>query len=342
MATPLILLQLNEPSGSTSFTNSGSVGGTWTTSATPPTSGATGILGNGVSFPGTQSNYIYLIGDSASRAVEPTQVTMICWIYLLAEATGSNYVHLFSKAYYSNDEWSNGEPYVALELTIPRNALNPAFTVTTSGARNTLTAPQPISLNFWHQIALTYDGTTLTGYIDGVSQGTMTLNASIDYGTHGDWLCGGNFPPYFEAEVLDGTLDQLAVYNNSFTSQQVFLDYLTTWNTHYNINPIPIAYPTVENVIPSTGSNIQPGQIIQFDVTTTNMLKRVFVLIKFNSLNIYEVCHDGTAFAPNYNNVNCMRNIITNGYRYTILRSGGWPDAPTIVADAFDTSGGED
>jgi hypothetical protein len=100
--------------------------------------------------------------------------------------------------------------------------------------------------------------------------------------------------------------------------------------------------PTVENIIPTPDTQLAINQVVQFDVTTTNLIKRVLVFVRFNNLNIYEVAHDGTVFGPSYTNASCLRVPITGGFRFFLLRNNGWPDSPIVVADAFDTSGGED
>jgi hypothetical protein len=67
----------------------------------------------------------------------------------------------------------------------------------------------------WHHIAVTYDGTTLTIYVDGVSDGSY-VNAAFSLFTAGYIGSDGGGDPYF-----DGNIDDVAVWTSCLTGTQI-------------------------------------------------------------------------------------------------------------------------
>jgi hypothetical protein len=89
-----------------------------------------------------------------------------------------------------------------------------------------------ITLNVWHLVGLTYDGTTLTGYKDGVSFGTATFNRAAPYNN-------GNINMYYALGLSDGTnlgngsyanfrLGDFQVFNAALTADQMNRNYMST------------------------------------------------------------------------------------------------------------------
>lgn len=75
-----------------------------------------------------------------------------------------------------------------------------------------------ITTGGWHHIAETWDGTTLTVYIDGVSKGTGTGSGAISSDAN-NLLIGGTTTANF-----DGGIDDFKVYNFALTASQILLD----------------------------------------------------------------------------------------------------------------------
>lgn len=100
--------------------------------------------------------------------------------------------------------------------------------------------------------------------------------------------------------------------------------------------------PTVANFAPAPGTPIARGAPIAFDVTDdSGTFRRIFVMAHFPRLGVTEVIHDGDGFRGPYAAASA-RAFIAYGFRYSVLRGGGWPDAPTILVHAIDASGNED
>jgi hypothetical protein len=98
--------------------------------------------------------------------------------------------------------------------------------------------------------------------------------------------------------------------------------------------------PTITIVSPTVGTAITPTTPLIVDVADDVALRRVFVSVAFPARGLEEVVHDGAAFAPVYAD-SSSRAVITNGYRYTIVRREGWPSAPTLKVHAIDVTGNE-
>ncbi len=99
--------------------------------------------------------------------------------------------------------------------------------------------------------------------------------------------------------------------------------------------------PIVGNYSPLAGTPIAKTTSISFDVTEeTGAFRRVFVVAFYSATGISELIHDGDGFRGFYSTTSARR-AIAGGFRYTVLRAGGWPAAPTIQTFAIDLAGNE-
>ena len=80
----------------------------------------------------------------------------------------------------------------------------------------------PISTSTWHHIALTYDGSSLRAYLDGVQQGTaqQTALSSVSAPVQlGALIVGSSNTDWFA-----GTLDEVRVYNRALSQAEIQVD----------------------------------------------------------------------------------------------------------------------
>lgn len=96
--------------------------------------------------------------------------------------------------------------------------------------------------------------------------------------------------------------------------------------------------PPVVSLV-SPGEIIDAGQPIVVDVVDPH-LGRVFVVARYPSTGKEELVHQGDRFTTEFNGQS-TRAPITNGFRFTLRRSGGWPASPIIEVYAFDSTGRE-
>jgi len=96
--------------------------------------------------------------------------------------------------------------------------------------------------------------------------------------------------------------------------------------------------PTIENVLPAPGGALDVDEAITFDLVDDYGFTRVFLYAKFPTSGTWEVIHDGTAFGPKYS-AGSSRTPDGNGYSYSVQRTGGWPESPTLEVLPVDSSG---
>ncbi len=102
--------------------------------------------------------------------------------------------------------------------------------------------------------------------------------------------------------------------------------------------PLDTAAPVIDNFSPAQGSDIEPQQSLMFDVTDESGLFSTIIVHAVFADGVEEVVHDGTNFRGFYTSTS-SRVLITNGWRYTVLRSGGWPSSPVMIR-VFAVDGG--
>lgn len=95
--------------------------------------------------------------------------------------------------------------------------------------------------------------------------------------------------------------------------------------------------PLVGDYDPAPGTKLSRAQPLRFSVTDDQgALFTVLVAVAF-STGVAELAHDGTRFLSPY--AGSTRVPVAGGYRYTLVRSGGWPAAPTVQTIPIDTAG---
>lgn len=94
--------------------------------------------------------------------------------------------------------------------------------------------------------------------------------------------------------------------------------------------------PAITNFSPAGGTQILPGTLLTFDITDTAL--RLVAVVAYYPDGIYEVVHDGTDFAAGYITTS-TRSVISGGYHFSVLRTGGWLQAPTLRFPVVDGGG---
>lgn len=98
--------------------------------------------------------------------------------------------------------------------------------------------------------------------------------------------------------------------------------------------------PTIENVDPAPDSEISADTPLEFDTLDDLGFRRVFIVAKYTALDTWEVVHDGSAFGPKYADESA-RTVVAGGFHFSIMREGGWPEAPTLEVLPIDNRGEE-
>lgn len=91
---------------------------------------------------------------------------------------------------------------------------------------------------------------------------------------------------------------------------------------------------SVENFTPATMSQIDKTQPVAFDVvnSTGDGFVRLMVAVSYtvDGQEFAEIAHDGDQFRGDYKGYANARTPISEGFRFMLLRDGGWLADPTI------------
>jgi len=190
--------------------NNGTVNGaTLTTDRFGNANSAYSFNGNG--------NYIEIPN---SQTLNPTsEISVSAWVYLNKYVDNQNFV---SKAF-----TSQSLPYISYSLKMggPENGLDPnnkaQFHLSINGVRTYIQSKDSIPILKWNLITGTYDGNLMKIYINGIFEGSISIQGNIsNYPTNlsfGRWSIGvPNNPQY-----LNGKLDQVLIYNRALDSTEV-------------------------------------------------------------------------------------------------------------------------
>lgn len=163
--------------------------------------------------------------------------------------------------------------------------------------------------------AVIHDGTSFQpGFTAGSSRTPTTGGYDLVLAEDGGWL--GSFTL---RTVVVNTSGVIAVTNAALA---------------YTVSDPPpppdVTAPAISNVEPAVLSDVGRLDPIFFDVTDAGELGRVIVAARFVN-GAYEVVHDGNDFAAGYA-AQSTRTAITDGYRYRVRRTAGWPSLPGAIA----------
>ena len=223
--------------------NNGTIdGATWTT----------GKVGNALSFDG--SNKV-TIPDSPS--LNPSSITVEVWVKLnrIAHHPNPN----TSNEGDSQDLvckgslWDNGGYFLQqggddASTTTFYFQIAPWYTL-----RSVNSTYMVLETNRWYYVVGTYDGDTLKIYLDGVLKGTKQIG-KVSIVNESPLYMGYEGPQLFNF-YLNGTLDEVAIYNYAKTPEQIMQNYLNPGQNNSNqlaTTPTAAATPTLATTTTST------------------------------------------------------------------------------------------
>lgn len=96
--------------------------------------------------------------------------------------------------------------------------------------------------------------------------------------------------------------------------------------------------PEVVVISPVVGSEIAPTQALVVQVFDNVAMRRTLVVARFDNGD-EELVTNGDRFSSRYSN--SISSLVTGGKQFSIIRNGGWVQAPTLDVYAIDTSGRE-
>ncbi|HVT63112.1 MAG TPA: LamG domain-containing protein, partial [Legionellaceae bacterium] len=169
---------------------------------TPKPTWVEGKYGKALNFDGSQN---YLLAASSPSV---TNVTIEGWVYPTATLTSAKGAVFEVQADY-------GLRFTGSKLAMALTTVNNTFNQL--GLSNTTINP-----NHWYFVAATYDGTTVTYYLNGLQDGTKTTDSGNMSSTSGrNFYIGRDTNSTF----FPGIIDDVKVYNYARTQAQIAYDY---------------------------------------------------------------------------------------------------------------------
>lgn len=170
-----------------------------TTSRGAPASVSASPFDSAVDFDGASC----LTSGNTTAGETPSQISMSAWVYPRSHTT---VVEVIAQKVYSPTTYA-GPSYLSAGLDtyngIPRAMINVAGTLLAA------TGTTVVPLNTWTHLGMSFDGTTISLYVNGKLAATTVVTGAptfIDWGSHGQWMVGGNClanQEYFNGKIAD-------------------------------------------------------------------------------------------------------------------------------------------
>lgn len=195
MTSNQLLFHMNDGVGSTSFADSSgnSANGSCSSSACP-TYTSVGKLGGAFIFDG--------IDDSINLSIPnpTTAVTVAAWFKPLGVPKNSYHI-IFGP-------WN-----VEISVHATRGKIRTGIQ-TTAVTRRVFESGPSVLDGKWHHLAMTYDGSTLIAYVDGVQTGQTSVTGNLTYGPRfiGNW---------YNSYVANGVIDEAVIFSRDLSGVEI-------------------------------------------------------------------------------------------------------------------------
>ncbi len=209
---PVAYWRLGETSGTTAVDATGAHNGTYQNSVTLGAYGAIdGDTDKSATFGGTAND----LAQVNPFGVSGTGITILAWFKasafgddrFVAKATGTSVASCF---------WSLG--------TDSGSKLKAQINI--AGTTQEVQPSVDISKDIWYFAAVTYDGSTIYVYLDGVLVGSAAYSGTVS--TDATAAIGlGNLPSGAGNRAFNGNLDELAVFDKPLSAAQIYALYTT-------------------------------------------------------------------------------------------------------------------
>lgn len=223
--SPVSFWRLGETAGSTAIDEMGANNGTYVGPTLGMTGAMTGEPDLAAGFDGTD-DYV----NTGFLDVAGNGVSLAAWIYL--DTATVNDGRIITKAYGTAEL----DHIWMLSTFDDGSALRLRSRVMAGGVTTTLIAPTgEIDLGRWHHTAMTYDGSMMQLYLDGVVVGSKQHDAEgpVDTAPAAEvWI--GDSPPTAGIKPIDGRIDDVAVFERALTVEEI-KQLFASGNQYYHV-----------------------------------------------------------------------------------------------------------
>jgi hypothetical protein len=94
--------------------------------------------------------------------------------------------------------------------------------------------------------------------------------------------------------------------------------------------------PSIANLTPANNQQIQASAAVTFDLRFNTALANAAIYVGYPDQTLEVAYYDGAFRAPY---TGSTRSTITDGYHFNLVRTGGWPESPSIEVEAVDVFG---
>ena len=264
-------------------------------------SSSAGFIGQGAAFPG--SGYI---NDGTSSAFAPLNVTFSAWV------NGSS----FSNAYSAVESLDSSTSYFRHTMLIKSNGKLAVY-LENSTPNYDGTGTHTLATETWYYLSYTYDGTTLTGYVNGAQDASVVGSMLTTLLPATQWIGNSNFT----SRIFNGKMDEVR-----FAGVARSADWIAT---EYNNQSSPSTFytagvenaPLILSLSPASGEpgtsvtvsgmyfGSSPGTVT-FNGTSANVSN-------WTSTSITAIVPNGSSSGPVV--VTSSSGVQGNGFAFTVL-----------------------
>ena len=216
-AGPVLTLSFNEASGTTAVDGSGNNNNGTIAGATRVT-GQTGF-GGALQFNGSSS--IVNIAHSASLALT-NGMTLEAWVNPSANAGTS--VNDGWRTVIMKERSTTGLAYGLYSNDGDSNPSRPAGYIRNNGTDVEATNGPAVPIGVWTHLAVTYDGTTLRLYVNGVLRNSVAASGGIAASTAPLRIGGNTVFSVPGTEYFAGLIDEVRIYNRALSAAEITAD----------------------------------------------------------------------------------------------------------------------
>ena len=173
-----------------------------------------------------------IIPEDSSLRLSNTNFTINYWVKIYQYGGSYGNFVISKRGANQNNGWSAGFAGLLSNISAPGVSTFTTASITVP----TLTSLNPVPLNSWHMITITYNKSSLveTMFVDGVLSATQGQTPSPNASTNVDMYIGGDSQgpfvnPNFFAYLFNGGIDDIRIYNRLLSNSDLSKLYTLTY-----------------------------------------------------------------------------------------------------------------